>query len=49
MYLHKIAGYDAPREFKHDMSTFSRGIKRKVVEEKLEAGQSLEEGKKAEL
>ena len=45
-HLHKISGQEIPAEFQQYMSTFSRGIKRKVTQEKLESGLSLEEGKK---
>jgi len=47
MYLHKVAGYETPDDFKRDMSQFNRGIKRQVAEEKQASGMSLEEGKKA--
>ena len=47
MYLHKLAGYETSIEFRQDMTQFNRGIKRKVAEEKMETGVSLEEGKKA--
>ena len=45
-HLHKIAGQEIPSQFQQEMSTFTRGIKRKVTQEKLELGHSLEEGKK---
>ena len=45
-HLHKIAGQEIPSQFQQEMSTFTRGIKRKVPQEKLELGHSLEEGKK---
>ena len=46
-HLHKMAGQAIPLQFQQDMATFNRGIKRKVTQEKMEAGLSLEEGKKA--
>ena len=46
-HLYKMAGQEIPDKFRQEMSTFSRGIKRKVTQEKMESGLSLEEGKKA--
>ena len=41
-----MAGQEIPDKFRQEMSTFSRGIKRKVTQEKMESGLSLEKGKK---
>ena len=46
MYLHKRARYEVDEDFRRDMSLFNKGMKRKVVKDKIEAGVSLEEGKK---
>ena len=46
MYLINKAGYKMPPEFQKDLTTFQRGMKRKVTSEKVKSGRSLEEGKK---
>ena len=46
MYLHKRARYKVNKNFRRDMLLFNKGMKRKVVKDKIEAGVSLEEGKK---
>ena len=46
MYLHKITGHDIPHDFTRFINQFNRGMKRKVTEEKMSLGRSLEEGKK---
>ena len=46
-YLHKLAGFEMSADFRREMSQFNRGMKRKVAEERENAGSSLEEGKKA--
>ena len=42
-----MAGYIAEDDFRRDILQFTRGMKRKVTEEKMHLGDSLEEGKKA--
>ena len=46
MYLHKLAKFVADKDFRRDILQFNRGMKRKVTEEKMNLGRSLEEGKK---
>ena len=47
MYLDKMAGFVASDDFRRDLLQFNRGMKRKVTDQKLHTGSSLEEGKKA--
>jgi hypothetical protein len=47
IYLHKMTGFVASDDFRRDLLQFNRGMKRKVTDQKLHTGSSLEEGKKA--
>ena len=46
MYIYRMSGEEMSKELRKDIGQFISGIKRVLTKEKLDEGESLDEGKK---